>query len=109
FFGSADWMPRNFDRRVEVVTPVEDRNLHPRIFALLESCLADNRQAWDLASDGSYFQRKPGRRPVISTHERLLGNSWGLDPLPPSGENGAAELHSGQLPRAQSAAPTSSS
>jgi polyphosphate kinase len=82
YFGSADWMPRNFDRRVEVVTPIEDRRLHAGVCAVLETCLADNRQAWDLATDGTYTQRKPGRNPVVSTHERLLENPWGLLPLP---------------------------
>jgi len=109
YFGSADWMPRNFDRRVEVITPIEDRSLHPRVCALLETCLADNRQAWDLASGGTYTQRKPGTRPVVSTHERLLLNSWGLVPLPSAHENGADGSHDGQPIAAQSAVPTSSS
>jgi len=109
YFGSADWMPRNFDRRVEVITPIEDRSLHPRVCALLETCLADNRQAWDLASDGTYTQRKPGTHPVVSTHERLLLNSWGLLPLPSAHENGADGSHDGQPIAAQSAVPTSSS
>jgi len=109
YFGSADWMPRNFDRRVEVITPIEDRSLHPRVCALLETCVADNRQAWDLASDGTYTQRKPGTRPVVSTHERLLLNSWGLLPLPSAHENGADGSHDGQPIAAQSAVPTSSS
>ncbi len=82
YFGSADWMPRNFDRRVEVVAPIEKRHLHPRVCSLLETCLADNRQAWDLHRDGTYVQRKPGAHPVVSTHERLLQNSWGLMALP---------------------------
>jgi polyphosphate kinase len=84
YFGSADWMPRNFDRRVEVIARIEDRRLHPGIGAVLETCLADNRLAWDLATDGTYTQRKPGKNPVINTHERLLVNSWGLLPLPTS-------------------------
>jgi polyphosphate kinase len=88
YFGSADWMPRNFDRRVEVVAPIEKRHLHPRVCSLLEICLADNRQAWDLHRDGTYVQRKPGARPVVSTHERLLLNSWGLVALPSAGDNG---------------------
>jgi polyphosphate kinase len=90
YFGSADWMPRNFDRRVEVVTPIKDRRLHGRVISLLETLLADNRQAWDMNSDGSYVQRTPGGGPVISTHERLLEDPWGQQPI-------------------QSAAPTSSS
>ena len=90
FFGSADWMPRNFDRRVEVVAPIENRQLHPRVCSLLETCLADNRQAWDLHPDGTYVQRKPGSDPVISTHERLLQNSWGLMALPAVTDDGRA-------------------
>jgi polyphosphate kinase len=82
YFGSADWMPRNFDRRVEVVARLEDRSLHARVSSLLETYLADNRQAWDLATDGTYKQRKPGKDPVISSHERLLADSWGRIPLP---------------------------
>ncbi|HEX9128291.1 MAG TPA: polyphosphate kinase 1 [Gemmatimonadaceae bacterium] len=88
YFGSADWMPRNFDRRVEVVAPIENRQLHPRVCSLLETCLADNRQAWDLHPDGTYVQRKPGSNPVISTHERLLQNSWGLMALPAVADDG---------------------
>jgi polyphosphate kinase len=90
YFGSADWMPRNFDRRVEVVTPIEDRRLHSRVCTLLETCLADNRQAWDLHSDGLYEQRKPGAGHVRSTHELLLQNSWGIQSLPRARENGQA-------------------
>jgi polyphosphate kinase len=91
YFGSADWMPRNFDRRVEVVAPIENRDLHPRVCSLLETCLADNRWAWDLHRDGSYVQRKPGRNPLVSTHELLLQNSWGLIALPATSDNGQKE------------------
>lgn len=110
YFGSADWMPRNFDRRVEVIAAIEDRRLHPRVFALLELCLADNREAWDLSPDGTYKQRKPGARPVVSTHERLLLNSWGLEPPPSMTEEDALRApRSAERARTQSAAPTSSS
>ena len=94
YFGSADWMPRNFDRRVEVVAPIEKRQLHPRVCSLLETCLADNRQAWDLHRDGTYVQRKPGAHPVVSTHELLLQNSWGLIALPASADDGRKEKQS---------------
>ena len=109
YFGSADWMPRNFDRRVEVVAPIENRLLHHRVCSLLETCLADNRQAWDLHPNGAYVQRKPGADPVVSTHERLLVNSWGLQALPPGKENGAQGPRADQPFSSQSAAPTSSS
>lgn len=90
FFGSADWMPRNFDRRVEVVTPVANPHFQERLQQVLEVCLADNRQAWDLQPDGSYVQRQPGTDGERATHRILLRDSWGTHrdtgawPLPAS-------------------------
>ena len=86
FIGSADWMPRNLDRRVEAVTPVEDKALHPRLRALLDICLADNRQAWELRADGSYVQRTPGDEPERATHRLLLRDPLALETTerPPS-------------------------
>src|SRR5438552_2256920 len=78
YFGSADWMPRNLDRRVEAVAPIDDVTLHPRLHSLLATCLADNRQAWDLAPDGTYTQRDPNGEPVRATHQLLLIDSWGI-------------------------------
>ncbi|MEJ7760730.1 MAG: polyphosphate kinase 1 [Gemmatimonadaceae bacterium] len=78
YFGSADWMPRNFDRRVEAVAPVDDPNLHPKLRSLLETCLGDNRQAWELDADGSYVQRVPHDKPQRATHTVLLNDSWGM-------------------------------
>ncbi|HEY5218621.1 MAG TPA: polyphosphate kinase 1 [Gemmatimonadaceae bacterium] len=76
YLGSADWMPRNFDRRVEAVAPVEDRTLHPRLRALFDTMLADNRQAWELDADGVWHQRTPDG-PPRATHVILLRDSWG--------------------------------
>jgi polyphosphate kinase len=78
YFGSADWMPRNLDRRVEAVAPIDDVTLHPRLHALLATCLADNRQAWELAPDGKYTQRDPNGEPVRATHQLLLIDSGGM-------------------------------
>jgi polyphosphate kinase len=78
YIGSADWMPRNFDRRVEVVAPVDDPVLHPRLDALLSICVADNRQAWELHADGTYVQRTPDGEPERATHRILMQDSWGL-------------------------------
>jgi polyphosphate kinase len=77
YIGSADWMPRNFDRRVEAVAPVEKPALHERLRALLDLYLGDNRQAWDLRADGRWQQRSPTAVPRAS-HELLLVNSWGI-------------------------------
>jgi polyphosphate kinase len=59
YIGSADWMNRNLNRRVEAVTPVEDLNLAKDLQEILGIMLSDNRQAWELQSDGSYVQRRP--------------------------------------------------
>jgi polyphosphate kinase len=57
FLGSADWMPRNFFSRIEVVFPVEDGTLRERIISeVLEANLADNTRARVLRSDGSYVR-----------------------------------------------------
>jgi polyphosphate kinase len=77
YIGSADWMPRNFDRRVEAVAPVDDVTLHPRLRSLLETCLADNRQAWELGADGHWVQGQPTGA-ERGTHEKLLRDSWGM-------------------------------
>jgi polyphosphate kinase len=81
YLGSADWMQRNFDRRVEVVTPVEDPALHPQLHSLLIAYLADNRHAWDLREDGSYRQRSPmDDEAERGAHEAFLADSWSLPP-----------------------------
>jgi polyphosphate kinase len=59
FIGSADWMTRNLDRRVEVITPIEDPEISNDLQEILGIMLADNRQAWDMQTDGTYIQRRP--------------------------------------------------
>jgi polyphosphate kinase len=77
YLGSADWMPRNFDRRVELVVPVEDPELHPRLRSLLDTCLSDNKQAWELGPDGTYTRRAKMDDDEEGTHEILVRDSWG--------------------------------
>ncbi|GBE95303.1 polyphosphate kinase [Nostoc cycadae WK-1] len=60
YIGSADWMRRNLDRRVEVITPIKDQDIAKDLQEILGIMLADNRQAWELQADGSYIQRRPG-------------------------------------------------
>jgi polyphosphate kinase len=59
YIGSADWMTRNLDRRVEAIVPVEDPEIVQDLQEILGVMLADNRQAWDLQPDGQYIQRHP--------------------------------------------------
>ncbi|MEP6690011.1 MAG: polyphosphate kinase 1 [Gemmatimonadaceae bacterium] len=83
YIGSADWMPRNFERRVEAAAPVEDPALHAWLRSLLDTYLADNRQAWVLHADGSYVQRAPGDDVARGSHTVLLADPWGRPPAPP--------------------------
>ena len=57
--GSADWMTRNLDGQVEAITPVEDPDVAKELKEILDLMLVDNRQVWELQSDGSYIQRRP--------------------------------------------------
>jgi len=71
---SADWMERNFFRRVEIGFPIEDRRIRQRIIEeSLLTYLADNSQAWMLQSDGSYKRVAHGNARRRSAQEHLLG------------------------------------
>ncbi|MDZ8052658.1 MAG: polyphosphate kinase 1 [Aulosira sp. ZfuVER01] len=72
YIGSADWMPRNLDRRVEAVTPVEDVEIIQNLQNILAIMLADNRHAWELQSDGSYIQRRPEQDELERSAQNIL-------------------------------------
>ncbi|WP_152042752.1 polyphosphate kinase 1 [Salinigranum salinum] len=72
YIGSADWMTRNLDRRVEAVTPVEDPDLRTELQYVLDAMREDNRKRWVMHADGSYEQVRPGDDPVRNTHQRLM-------------------------------------
>lgn len=59
YIGSADWMSRNLDRRVEAVVPIDDPAISKDLQEILGIMLADQRQAWELQPDGTYIQRQP--------------------------------------------------
>ena len=73
FFGSADWMSRNLDYRVEAIAPIEDPRAKEELQAILDLQLADNCKAWDMGPDGTYVQRRPaeGEEPRNS-QEQLM-------------------------------------
>uniref|UniRef100_B8HTB6 Polyphosphate kinase n=1 Tax=Cyanothece sp. (strain PCC 7425 / ATCC 29141) TaxID=395961 RepID=B8HTB6_CYAP4 len=72
FIGSADWMPRNLDRRVEAVTPILEPELARHLKELLDLFLSDNRHAWELQADGSYLQRSPASAEVEKDAQTIL-------------------------------------
>jgi polyphosphate kinase len=59
YIGSGDWMYRNLQARVEATAPIERQVHRQRLWDLLQTCLTDQRQAWDLQPDGTYVQRTP--------------------------------------------------
>ncbi len=75
YIGSADWMQRNFDRRIEVAVPIRDPDQRETIRGILETMLQDNRQAWDLGPDGTYSQRHPGADHERGSHRTFLDKS----------------------------------
>jgi polyphosphate kinase len=78
FIGSADWMPRNLDRRVEAIVPILDPDIAKDLQEVLGIMLADNRQAWELQPDGSYVQRRPGQDcPESNSQQVLMAMSLG--------------------------------
>ena len=60
YMASADWMPRNLDKRVEIMFPVEDEKIKEQVLHILQVQLEDNRKAHVLQPDGSY--EKPDLR-----------------------------------------------
>ncbi|WP_424002288.1 polyphosphate kinase 1 [Haloarcula salina] len=73
YIGSADWMTRNLDYRVEAITPVTDPDVQRQLRFNLELVLADNRKLWEMDGDGDYRQRYPddGER-VVNAQEVLM-------------------------------------
>ena len=77
YIGSADWMYRNLNNRIECITPVDEPSLKLRLWHILDIMLRDHRQAWDMQSDGSYLQRQPDgwdeeSVEAMGTHETLM-------------------------------------
>lgn len=72
YIGSADWMRRNLDRRVEVITPVKDPDIAKDLQEIMGIMLADNRQAWELQADGTYVQRRPYNDSPEANSQKIL-------------------------------------
>jgi len=74
YMGSADWMRRNLDDRIEVITPVFSGSLKTKLLNTLNLCLNDNRQLWELQPDGLYTQKRPSGV-VQSAQEKLISQT----------------------------------
>jgi polyphosphate kinase len=73
YLASADWMERNFFRRVEIAFPVREQTHRDRILRDLNYYIADNVQAWTLGRDGTYTRCQRGEEPVRDAQASLLG------------------------------------
>ncbi|HEY4752632.1 MAG TPA: polyphosphate kinase 1, partial [Candidatus Limnocylindrales bacterium] len=97
YIGSADLMERNLDRRVEVVTPVEDHGLQARLGRIIEVMLADDRRSWQLQSDGRWLRTEvvESREGTMDTFnvlkEDCASASAPLEPLRPQAKTGSMD------------------
>jgi polyphosphate kinase len=67
--GSGDWMYRNLSERVEAAVPIDNRKLRARLWEILDICLTDRRNAWELRPEGAYEQLLPDAGDSTVEHE----------------------------------------
>ena len=76
YIGSADWMSRNLDRRIEAVTPIEHPEHRQKLERLLQLYLDDNQGAWEMQSDGKFLQCQPTKEEPKRNAQIQLVKEW---------------------------------
>jgi len=90
YIGSADWMYRNLQTRVEAATPVEGRALRSQLWEILQVCLDDVASAWTMRDDGTYERVSatgfaPDDPRALGVHARLMNLALARNALPNRG------------------------
>lgn len=73
FISSADWMPRNLDRRVEIMVPIDDIACREKLMNSLLTYFQDNCNSWEMQADGSYI-RSQSEKQAVRAQKRLYEN-----------------------------------
>lgn len=68
FISSADCMPRNLERRLELMTPIVEKSLQEKLYEMLQLQISDNTLSWHLQSDGEYVKTPKGDDKAINNH-----------------------------------------
>jgi polyphosphate kinase len=93
FISSADWMPRNLDRRVELLVPIEDKACRSRLISILETYFDDNVKAKKLLPDGSYTRVKAGKSAPHRAQEILFQETCEIGRLAENSRRTVFEPH----------------
>jgi polyphosphate kinase len=71
FMSTADWMPRNLDKRIELLIPIIDKPSKKRCIEILDACFTDNVNAWKLNVSHTYTRKKNTKKSFIRSQEKL--------------------------------------
>ena len=107
FISSADWMPRNLNRRIETLVPVESPTVHNQVLdQIMMANLLDNRNSWELQSTGRYVRVKAkDGQPSFSAHEYFMENPSLSGRGAALADSAPAQLEDAALPASQISEP----